>query len=448
MNGRTIVLAAVLGLALCFGPPPTAGAEGTCPDGWIEAGQTSIINHLETLVKADGTLEDATVITQELQDLALRTEERKAPEAEKTGAPSMSSGSTSLVDSPAFTEALKLAWESGLVSDGDGALTIDLNLFAFKAAGNEWVEMDQALYDTPANRKLRRFGGAISFGGEGERFDRDGDGKADEPLQAEELGDIVTYELRYRIYGSRDRRERENVDRYFGSPAAQAFREAYRGAAGEQGALAKAEGEIWQALEGTDAVAENCVSTEAIDEEFDRHHRGVAETIAASRPALDSLLRTIDNAPILTLAVGGVERKDDFGSDERYAALRYAWSSLEAELLYTEKDAFDPDDPDPTMLKLGAKYSWYVMEKVLGTAKTLLSLEGSYERFEDVPDAKHDTISKVGLKTEYALSDTTTIPISVTWANHEDLLSDEDEVRGHIGLSFDVGSLLGKKKKK
>ena len=147
----------------------------------------------------------------------------------------------------------------------------------------------------------------------------------------------------------------------------------------------------------------------------------------------------------LTLAIGGGARETDFGTDERYAALRFAWAALEAELLYKEKDAFVPDDPDPTTLKIGAKYSWYVMEGVLGPAKALVSVQGSYEHFEDVPDAKHDTVSKVGLKTEYQVSSTLKIPISVTWANHVDLLTDDDEVRGHIGLSFDIGNLVGKK---
>lgn len=429
---RDLITLAALGCLACFCIPQGVLGQETCPAGKVGSG--AVVFYLQNAISKAAA-----------SNLASSQERRMAPDAEKIGAPSTSSGSTSLVDSPAFTEALQLAWESGLVSSSNGVLTIDLNLFAFRAASNQWLEMDQWLYDAPGSRKLRRFGGAVSFGGEGEKFDRDGDGKEDEPIQAEELGDIVTYELRYRIFGSRDRREKPNYDKYFNSPAAEAFRQAYQ-PPGEPGDLERAALDLQNVLNAEGLIEDGCISTKEIDKRFELHRAPVVEAIEMAEEDVDALLKTIDKSPILTLAVGGVARETDFGTDERYAALRFAWASLEAELLYKEKDAFSPDDPDPTTLKLGVKHSWYVLEGVLGDAKTQVSLEGSYEHFEDVPDAKHDTVSKVGIKTEYQLSETMKIPISVTWANHEDLLSDDDEIRGHIGLSFDVGNLLAKQK--
>lgn len=435
MARHTRVGAVALITVLCLYEPLPLRGEEACPEGWVRISPTAVINHFERRLSA----EEVPLA----QEVAVTTKRRMAPEAEKTGAPSPVSGSTSLVDSPAFTEAVKLAYESGLVSSSDGVLTVDLNLFAFKAAQNQWLKEDQWLYDAPSSRRLRRFGGAVSFGGTGETFDRNGDGEADEPLQAEELGDVVTYEIRYRIYGSRDRREAPNVRKYLDSPAAKAFREAYQGPPAGASPLLKAAIEIATGLEDDPAEEDGCVPETELDERFEPYRGRAFEVIKKSQPAVNSLLGAIDKAPILTLAAGGVSRETDFGTDELYFALRYAWGSLEAELLYKEKDAFSPELPDPTTYKLGAKYSWYVMEGILGPAKTLVSLEGSYEHFNDVPDAEHDTVSKVGLKTEYQVSETLKVPLSVTWANHVDLLSEDDDIRGHIGIAFDVGNLLG-----
>ena len=446
-NRRGLIAAAGILLLTCGGLTPAVHAEDACPDGQVQASPIKVIDYLWASMAPQ--IEEAQETAQvEAMESARKREDRKGPEAKKVGAPSTSPGSTSLVDSPAFTDAVQLAWESGLISNSDGVLTVDLNLFAFKAAKDKLVRIDQAVYDAPINRKLRRFGGAVSFGGQGEKFDRDGDGTADEALQAKQLGDIVTYELRYRIFGSRDRREDSNAHKYFNSKAAQEFRRAAQGSPGEQGPVADAAQRILSDLENASLVVNRCVPAAEIDQRFQPYRDQIIENFQKPRYDVDRLLETIDNAPILTLAVGGVSRQDDFGTDERYAALRYAWGSLESELMYKEKDAFIAADPDPTTLTLGTKYSFYVLEGVLGDAKTLVSLEGSYEHFRDVPDAEHSTVATLGLKTEFKLTDTVTVPLSITWANHQDLLSDDDEVRGHIGLSFDVGSLLGEPAKK
>src|SRR5215213_4139534 len=88
----------------------------------------------------------------------------EAPPSQQITAPSDSSAST-LVNGVGFPNLLALATETGLVSDKDGVLTLDLNLFAARAALAPEVIYRQSLYKKYDN--MRRFGGSISFGGKG-----------------------------------------------------------------------------------------------------------------------------------------------------------------------------------------------------------------------------------------------------------------------------------------
>jgi hypothetical protein len=58
----------------------------------------------------------------------------------------------------------------------------------------------------------------------------------------------------------------------------------------------------------------------------------------------------------------------------------------------------------------------------------------------------HDTIAKLNAKLELHLTNNIKIPLSVTWANHSDLLTDEHDIRGHIGFSIDLTNALAPKK--
>lgn len=75
-----------------------------------------------------------------------------------------------------------------------------------------------------------------------------------------------------------------------------------------------------------------------------------------------------------------------------------------------------------------------------------VSISGAYETYRNVPDAKHDTISKLNAKVELPIMDGVTVPVSITWANHADLLTDEKEIKGLIGFTIDFESILKKKK--
>jgi hypothetical protein len=56
----------------------------------------------------------------------------------------------------------------------------------------------------------------------------------------------------------------------------------------------------------------------------------------------------------------------------------------------------------------------------------------------------------VNTKLEIPIVKGVKLPISVTWADHKDLLTDEDEVVGHFALSIDFSELrkIGEKSAK
>ncbi|HET7177262.1 MAG TPA: hypothetical protein VFI63_01095, partial [Solirubrobacterales bacterium] len=60
---------------------------------------------------------------------------------------------------------------------------------------------------------------------------------------------------------------------------------------------------------------------------------------------------------------------------------------------------------------------------------------------DNVPAAAHDTIAKLNAKIDFPVTTGISLPISVTWANHKDLLTAEHDVRGHIGFTVDFSKL-------
>lgn len=76
-----------------------------------------------------------------------------------------------------------------------------------------------------------------------------------------------------------------------------------------------------------------------------------------------------------------------------------------------------------------------------------LTVALNVERFRDVLAAKHDAILTLGIRLVIPVGDSITIPLSVQYASHADLLTDQDLVTGHVGLAWDFSG-LGKKTKK
>jgi hypothetical protein len=295
----------------------------------------------------------------------------------------------------------------------------------------------------------RRLGGQVAFGGKGESFDRDGDGTADEALVAKNPNDIVTWEVKYQ-FGSRDRRDPQIYKKYLNAVSAHA--------AANNAAFARAVSALQQALTGKPVDGNGCFDPGDIQNALQAPAVDSAvKELAASDAALRQFqadFEDVDDNPILTLVYGGTERKEEFGADKRSLALRGAFTKLggtnSVELSWSEVESLLGADNAVTW-KLGYDYSRnFLKGSALLKDGVTLAVAGSYEVLRDVPMAKHDTNGKLNAKLSIPLMRGVEIPISVTWANHKDLLTDEDEVRGHIGFMVDYSKvrdqLLGKLK--
>jgi hypothetical protein len=56
-------------------------------------------------------------------------------------------------------------------------------------------------------------------------------------------------------------------------------------------------------------------------------------------------------------------------------------------------------------------------------------------------------VAKAGGKLEIKLAEAITLPVSVTWANHRDLLTDAGDVVGNVAIALDLSDLRKAKKK-
>jgi hypothetical protein len=378
---------------------------------------------------------------------------KTSPTSKQTNAPAAAGGSaTTLIDGADFPGLLAFAMDNGLLSQQGDLITGDFNLFDLKATFRPEVLDRQTLYQTAGNEKLRRWGVGLTFGGKGDSFDRDGDGKADPALDAKNLGDIVNWELRIRLWGTRDRRDRTNVDKFKKNGAVNKF---------FQDVDAKfSTFESANAVRMADMIDPNtqCIDRSKLDSFLkDSDVSSQIETIRKSESALNSALdklnEEIDSSLIVTFFVSGLERKDEFGPSKHSAGIRLAKGVVKDQGItlnadYTQTRSLLKDVSDPTTLKLGLEYGLLLLKgtAIGGQNGVHVALSGAYEKYKDVPDAMHDTIAKLNAKLELHLTNNIKIPLSVTWANHSDLLTDEHDIRGHIGFSIDLTNALAPKK--
>ena len=151
------------------------------------------------------------IVGEKLQDLAA-SEPLTSPSAVQALASSGTGQVVTTVNRPDFSSLIATAVENKLIDSSNGVYTISLTPFAFLTLAKPQYLFDQSLYVKASAEWLRRFGGKVSLGGKGDSFDRNGDGKPDEAIQAKQLGDIVTWEVLYRVIGSRDRRDTKNFE--------------------------------------------------------------------------------------------------------------------------------------------------------------------------------------------------------------------------------------------
>lgn len=424
MNGRSWHVTGAVVLAVLMGAEMPAGAQESCPQGERPFAELLEESAREVLPEATAALRRATAV-------AVVTQPPAAPASRKIEAPSATGAGTDLVDGALFPDLLGLALSRSFDELGTSPVTLDLNPFALAVLANREALWNDEVYQRRAYTLLRRFSAAITTGGTGVAFDRDGDGDVDEALAAREIGDIVTWEARGRLTRGRDRREAYNAEVFFdqlgdGEDLVNGVHERAREILTLEGAPLPRSGSCTEVREWNDFVAQPHVRERILElakagAQLERLHEEAAEVV--------------DNRPVLSLIVGGVDRDEQFGPDVRYYALRGSWRGGTANLEY-RRIAGLADAPDPTTLKLGLEWAWLWWE-----SRGTFSISGAFERSEDVPDAAHDEIAKVGVKLEYEVAKGIKLPVSVTWANHEDLLTDADEVVGHIGFTLDASQL-------
>jgi hypothetical protein len=351
----------------------------------------------------------------------------------QVAAPAKDGDTTSLINGASFPELLGLAFENGLVNTAQGVTTLDLNLFGFVALASPKVLDKDSEYRRQIFERLRRLGGSVSFGGMGDSFDRNGDGVADPAIDAKSPSDIVNWEVRWRLVGSRDRRESINVEKIFGEAQAdfdttsRQFLDFFAGHAKDLEQLQSANG---------------CFPVEKLNQ-FAQNHINELRAIVASNARLQKAINTanteIDRSRVLTIALGGVDRRKQFGPTKRTLSLRFAQGifsgqDFTANLDYSHIHGLNGDLMQSW--KLGAAWSILVL-KGLQKDGVKLSLSAADEYYRNVP-MTHDSIVKLNAKLDFPVSKGIKIPLSFTWANHRDLLTSEHEMRGHIGFTVDL----------
>jgi len=405
-------------LFLCFAHPPLAGADKSCAD--LKAG-------IQTGFQA---VKDAT--------LNPILDDKTIPSDRQVVAPSASSSGTTLVDHASFPTLLGAALDQGLITSGDHMATLSLNLFAFESLYDSTYLTSQTKYEM--HETARKFGGALTLGGKGEGFDGKGN-KLDQPAQASELGDIVDLELRYRFWGSTDRRDPKNYNEIF-----DAVGPAFRDVAGLSAAFFNKNAKEISAVSKLNG---GCPSPADVKAFLSAHADEISKVGAAmgdTKEALDEAGARIDKHWVWSFVVGGTERKQPFGTNSYRAGLhvdlgKTAGHQNTLNLDYSRHQAF-PNGQRPTVAKLAFEHS-YLWKKGSRFAPDGIDISSSFsaENDRDVADAKHPSNVKANVKLEYPISKTAKIPISISWANHRDLLTGEKSIRGHIGFTFDFSKL-------
>lgn len=358
----------------------------------------------------------------------------------KTIAPAPGADGSTLVQSANFTRFVAVAVENELVQGGDGKTNIQFTPWAWATAFKPSLLENPAAYDAAAWH--RRLAISLSSGGEGEKFDRNGDGVADAALKAEDFNDIQAYELKYRVYGSRDWKERRARIGAKQAPNTTQAADAYTAL------LLKLDHDVQEKAsdgESCQAAAEQVLNQDGMVAQL----LEIGRLQVAAGEAWAKQLAEVKRSWITSIVASTTQQKPEFGQDKWSAGVRNSWGddklALNLNLDYTEAKGRG-SAPDPNSWKLGAEVVKPLWKETFRGDGVRASFSVAWELFDDVPTATHDDTAKVGLRLSFPVgaSSAVQIPLSIVWANHEDLLSDSDSVRGHIGITVDFGDALKK----
>jgi len=375
-----------------------------------------------------------------LAEKAARDTPRAAALSQQTSAPSASGTVATLVNAAGFTELISAAFDRNVGSNSSDAMTVNLNPFALAAIGKPSVYYDQLEYQKTEYEWLRRVGGTVSFGGKGDSFDRDGDGKPDPALDSQKFDDIIGWELRARVYGSRDRRDPDNF-KLFTTAAQREFLGQLVARKDELVSTAILRGAISPARNFclSDAEWQNLKAQPWFADELDRAAKAATALNKGYADAADE----IDNRMLWTVAMTGLQRGKQFGPDKLGASVRGTWRAATFNFDWMSVEGLGKAKTS-NEFKAGAQYATQILKGGFLSDGIDASASGAYEVFDNVPDAKHDNNVKFQGKLEIPIMTGVTIPLSVTWANHSDLFSDGDRVFGHLGVNVDLSKVLQK----
>ncbi len=375
----------------------------------------------------------------------LKAKELEKEELFKTIGPPPSADGSRLVDGADFTDVLAIAVEQELLKDNSGQTSIQLSPFAWYAAFDPSILNDPEVYLERRHRIARRFALTFATGGTGEKFDRNGDGTVDDALKSDDFNDIQTWELKYRLFGSRDWKENLKT-----------LREAAIDP--EKELLQRAQIALGM-TKGLERDSAQCLRAENIDRylaspDTQKQLLQSAQDRLASNKKFAAAMKTIATRWTGSWVAATTQQDPEFGQDKWSTGLRFTYGLPEkAQGINLNVDYSEANGrgtlPDPNSWKVGAEFVRYFWKGRIGKSGARASVSASWEMFDDIADAKHDDIGKLGFRLEIPIagSDTVRIPISVIWANHEDVLTDSDSVRGHIGFTVDFGDAMKKQKK-
>ena len=369
-----------------------------------------------------------------------------APTGKQVATPAGANGTTTISSGPSFPELIGLAFDNDMAGFKDGVFTLDLNLFAFRALADPNAEIDQTRYGTRTNSLLRRVGVALSVGGKGERFDRNGDGQADAALKAESLTDVVTAEVRVRVFGSRDRRDDGNFGRFkavakdefttlveltrtFLTAHAAELPRTEPNAAGDR---------FLDVRKFNDFLARPDIAPEV---------KALADAYQAYLRAHEDAVTAIDRQDVWTLVAGGTRHADDFGPDRFHIGLRGVmnrggWDST-VNVDWKRANAI-LGRPAAETFSASYEASRLLFKGTLSDEGIELALSANVERNRNVPEARHRTIARASAAFALPITPTLSVPLTVSYANHRDLLTDQDVWAGQVGLAWDLSGLWKK----
>ena len=363
--------------------------------------------------------------------------------AKQVQAPSGATADASPVDNPSLPEILALAIDNDLLDLSEKqAFSASLNLAALAALIRPGVADDINQYRQYS--WLRKVDGKLTLGGKGEALDRDGDGKPDEALRAKELSDSVSWEVRVRVWGSRDRREEGFEERF--------NRQILDRVEAEVEAYATFIRTHW--FDKGNANAEDgCMPKDRLaaflaTPELQKELAALGGKSLEAEGAIDGAIKDLDRSLVVTLFASGTRREAELGPDKTGFGLRAGWGrgllDHTFNVDWTKQEGL-LGAPDARVTKLGYQAGGEIQGA--GFEGSKLSLFGAWERYSNVPSAKHRTVAKAGGKLEIKLADGLTLPVSLTWANHRDLLTDAGDVVGNVAIALDLSDLRKAKRK-